>query len=174
MHPLTLTIQKPRGVTIIELLLAVAIIAIVVGMISIFFPKASQDIVTNRQRWLASNLAASKIEDLKKQPYQYLAVASNFPGSAPNCDCTKLSAETDFTNLQYNPAVSPPPWQDVIQSTGTVYRREWCVNYVTLGASGSAPPNCGTDTGAKYVRVHVVWDSGSGSGAFDQEAVIIR
>jgi prepilin-type N-terminal cleavage/methylation domain-containing protein len=158
--------RNQRGVSLIELLLAVAIVSFVVSMLTLFFPKASQNIVNNRHRWGAMSLAVSQIEDLKKQPYSYIDVTPQARFTAPanaTCDC----AAQDFT--------AGIPAEPPIPSTGTAYLRQTCINFVTFTAgSGAATPQCTGDTGSKYIRVRVSWVSGSLASAIDQESVIAR
>src|SRR5262245_24626379 len=116
------------GVSIIELLAAVAIVSILVSMMSLLFPASSKNILRNRQHMSAANLAAAKMEELMKEPYAYLvvtsSVAANFPtgrGTAdPGCQCSK---DINFSNLTAQ--------TDVIPSTGTIYTRSWCINFIT-------------------------------------------
>src|SRR5690349_5293014 len=98
-----MSLKKGRsGATLLEVLLATVIVTIIIVTSALLFPRAAKSITTNRQRFLASNFAASRMQELKTTPYALLdvtdATAANFPVSGigdPNgCDCQQENLST--------------------------------------------------------------------------------
>jgi prepilin-type N-terminal cleavage/methylation domain-containing protein len=155
--------KEHKGVSLIELLIAVALVSVVVAATSLLFPKASQSLVDNRQRLEATTLATGKIDEIKKQPYDYIHVTSTGTYFNANCNC---SAITNFSAF-------PSSSTDVSEFSGIPYTRYACINYVTFAAGGVWTAQCpgNGDTQAKYIRVHVTWKYGANQYVSDQESI---
>jgi prepilin-type N-terminal cleavage/methylation domain-containing protein len=175
--------RRSRGVSLIELLLAVALVASSVAIISTIFPRAAATISNNRRRWVATNYAASKIQELKDRSYAYLEpttpLLANFPvsnvdltGAKGFCDCSRENlSRTEFINSVY--------------SEGNVtYTCYVCINLLDRDGTGwtSYCPNdtvgpTGADKGLKNVRVRVQWGipgSANPPQSIDLESVVTR
>src|ERR1700733_5129934 len=90
-------IAEQDGVTLVELMIAVALISI--GALALFgsFNLVHQSIQTSKAATLASNLAQEKTQIIRQQPYYQILVTTN-----PVTD-------TDFTpNLYYDSGYFPP------------------------------------------------------------------
>ncbi len=146
-------------------------VTISVVMMSLLFPKTSKSIVVNRQRLAATNLAASKIDDIKKVPYLYIdtttaslayfaSITDNI--TTPSCDCSTV---TNFGAL---------PAAEIIPSTGTTYTRYTCINPVAYALGGTSKAQCQGDPGYKYIKVRVTWPSGSDTLFIDQDSVVTQ
>src|ERR1019366_4736940 len=99
-----------RGVTLIELLVAVVMVTFVVAGISTFLPKASRAAVTNQYLTKAKNMATGKIQEIKQLPYAYVDLTPTTgtpfpPGQVPGaagCDCNAANVDPN-TYPQYPP-----------------------------------------------------------------------
>jgi len=164
-----------RGVTLLELLLAVALAVATVAAISILFPKSAANITNNRHRWVASNFAAADIQRLKAQPYAQIPLtnpASFLTTGTTTCDCTidlaGMTPDSTFTE------------------DGVTYTRQSCINLVnqTAGNWASYCPNnpltsypsspTGPDFGLKSVHVRVSWTYGGATQVYDTESLVTR
>jgi Tfp pilus assembly protein FimT len=161
-----------QGVSLLELLIAIAMITSSVVILSLTFPKASATISNNRQHMLASNLASALIQQVKAQPYALLQPSPQALFTAPaaaTCDCSLQ----DFT-----------VWPATASYTedGIAYTRQVCVDFVEpVGGGGwnkycpDGPPiTSGTDKGLKNIRVRVTWTSGTNSHFSEAQSMITR
>src|ERR1700733_14293754 len=116
--PLTL---NQKGVTLIELVIAVSMMAAVVASLSLAFPQVSANMASTRQHALANNLVNAQLQTLKSKPYDFedLTEASLGQFNA-NCDCAAIP------DLSILPATQTP-------MGGTTYKTASCVGYVTPG-----------------------------------------
>ena len=145
------------GASLIEVLAAVVILIGAAALISQVLPKAARSSVNSGQHWMAQQMATSKIEDLKKQTFEYIPVTPNsqFP-SGTNCDCS-------------NPALNFSTLSSFTQTSGpTTYLVGWCINEVSRTGSAltaqcqSASPSAFSDYKNIIVRVEWPWPPASG------------
>ncbi|HVA66483.1 MAG TPA: carboxypeptidase regulatory-like domain-containing protein [Elusimicrobiota bacterium] len=135
-----------RGVTLTELMVAVAILGIgSLGFIGAF-SAISRSLHISRGQTLATNLAQEKIESLKNLSYYELLITT--------------SASTDPAGMTYDTSNYPP---EQISIGGMNFTR---YTYVTMAQvtnnNVSALPNTYPDTGMKEIVIDVVWqDAGS-------------
>lgn len=158
----------------LELLIAVVMVAAAVAVTSLMFPKAAKSLTNNRQRWLAANFAQSRMQELKSLPYGLLpltdpAVGTPFPVSGtgdPGCNCeveTLAGVATDATYTE----------------DGVVFVRKVCTN-LTEGAVGALthcpdnPLTTARDKGLKSIRIVVTWASGNQTYSTEMENLVAR
>jgi hypothetical protein len=156
--------MRQDGVSLVELLLAISLVIGVVITLSLAFPKASANGIQIRQRAVAANLASSKIQILKSQPYDFLdATDTQFPAFNAGCDCRTVDFAS-FANLPSTMTVTD----------GATYTVAACVHVV--GGGGAWPSQCLTsgDTGYKNIVVNVQWTNGSTTYSVTQQSVITR
>lgn len=133
-----------RGVTITELMVAVALLSIgVLGMIGAFggIQKALQ---TSRNATLASSLGQEKMQILRQQSYYQVLITTN------------PAYNTDYSpSIPYDPGYFTP---ETIKEGGIYYQR---TVYVQVARENSGtivvlPPTT-PDTGLKLITVDVLW-----------------
>lgn len=165
-----------KGVTLLELLIAVAMVSITVAMLSLLFPKASKSITNNRQHWLATNFATARIQDLKQQPYSLVTptAAGNYflntnNALPPACDCSSVNWCTLGTALGPDATYT---------EKGITYTRQVCINLADRSGgawTSSCPDNTSaTDKGLKNIWVRVYWVSGSDVFHADEGSLVTR
>jgi prepilin-type N-terminal cleavage/methylation domain-containing protein len=178
---------SPKGVTLLELMIAVVMVSIGLIVVTLVFPKATANISSNRRRVIASNFASSRIQEFKDLPYALViptpATGANFPNSgatistpptAGKCDC---SAE-DLSGAQFQEVSSS------FTESSVTFTRYVCINLVTRNAAGtgwtSYCPNGqiggtnGADQGLKSIRVRVSWVTGKQTNTLDTESMVMR
>ncbi|MFA6002943.1 MAG: carboxypeptidase regulatory-like domain-containing protein, partial [Elusimicrobiota bacterium] len=141
-------IGKSRGVTLTELLVAVALLS--VGVLSFFssFQAITKAITVSRARTLAANLAQEKVESLKNYTYYALLIT------------TSATIDNSFTPALAYDSVNYPP--ETIDIGGTKFQRYTFVslaqvdNNVISTVSYTYP-----DTGMKQLAVTVSWMQGA-------------
>lgn len=172
------------GATLIELLLAVALVGSVASVMSLIFPRSTKADVESRRRWVASQLAMSKIQEIKQRPYSLIPLTQP-PSAAPlyldpaDCDC----AGVDWSLL---PPVATQ-WAGVPATNvgderfagGVRYSLQVCINYVTrnfaLGTWQSSCPGAVTpEPGLKNIRVRVGWGVSPSTYSIETESLAIR
>ncbi|MDE2492092.1 MAG: carboxypeptidase regulatory-like domain-containing protein [Elusimicrobia bacterium] len=137
-----------RGVTITELMVAVAILSI--GILGLFgtFRYINQAIHIARGQTLATNLAQERIESLKNLTYYGLLVTT--------------AAATDNTvdpAVTYDTANYPP---ETIAIGGMTFTRYTYVTMVQVSSDViSAVSSNYPDTGMKQITVSIVWKNGA-------------
>lgn len=141
-------LRDRSGVTLIELMIAAVILAVVsLGLLKVF-GTAQRAIQLSKNKTLASNLAQEKMQVIKQKPY-YEVIATRTP-----------SYHTGFTpTLPYDTAVFP--LESILQG-GVRFER---LTYVTQvkedsGALVTLSPSL-PDTGLKNISVTVIWREGS-------------
>lgn len=143
------------GASLVEVLLAVAILVISVSALSYYYPISMRAIPEARHRNSASALANSKLEQMKMQPYGTVRLlpASNFPNPT-NCDCRTI----DFASATLDPAFS-----ETVVNGPITYQRKVCVNRMQRTVTGDLVPQCNnwSDTGLKNIVVAVSWKTGN-------------
>ena len=174
---------EEAGVSLIELILAVVLMSGAVLGLSLFFPKSNQVLVDSRQSWYATNLATSKIQEIKKSPYSVIPLTGN--GVLPtNCDC----ATANFSTAGFDAATviaSATPAQPLDQTDvhdGISYHTQVCINYVAPGGAATpwapaCPPPVGpanADQGLKNIRVHVTWTFHGDTKNLDMQSIVTR
>ena len=148
-----------KGLTLVELLLAVALVLMVVFTMAYFLPKAMTAASSSRYITTAKNVAAGEIQTLKQQPYDSIALTptANNPviflisgTGSPGCDCNKESVSTI------------PPLPDTTVDNNVTFTRHVCINFVNRPSGGTWSADCptptsSTDLGLKNIRVWVTW-----------------
>jgi hypothetical protein len=171
-----------KGASLIEVMLAVAIVFGMVTTVAMFIPMGSRALTQSRQKWLASNYATSRMQQLTTLTYDSLtptpATNANFPKSglgtgptlAGGCNCSQ-------EDLSLYPVDSSATVDSV------TYSWKFCINLMENVTVVTTPPtwtsHCpdgtsATDYGMKNVRVHVDWTSGSQAHSTDMESMVIR
>lgn len=142
-------ILQIRGVTLIELLVAVALLAMVGLMFGLFAPKASEEYQIGRLRWTANQLAADTLQEIKLKPYALLDLtelnyATAFGGTLPpnGCNCTSA----DFAYL---------PILSMKTTNNTTFATQACVSLTDV--TGQSHCQSFGDTRLKTVFVRVSW-----------------
>jgi len=140
------------------------------------FPRAAKTITHNRQRWIANNFAASRMQELKAQPYAVLPITDSGsyflnagPGGLLPCDCK---------TAKFDNAALPEDAQMV--EDGVTYTRKVCIGLVER--SGSAwkthcpadPLDSSIDKGLKNIRVQVSWKAGPETMSTEMEGMVSR
>jgi len=167
---------------LLELLIAVVFVSVAVTAISLLFPKASASITNNRYRFLASNFAAARIQELKEQPYALIQLtpynAAYFTSNATTaggCDCKAVLNWAALPNAQGAPGPDATYIED-----GVTYTRQVCIDLISLSAGNwnsycpDTANNFVNDTGLKSIKVHVSWTYGSNSYSYDTESQVAR
>ena len=158
-----------EGATLVEVVIAVAMISAAVVVISLVFPNASKDLSNNRFRFLASNFASALIQQTKEQTYSLLAPTPPGPYfGVTQCDCRQV----DFSGL------SP----EAIYSEDSVsYTRKICINLVAYVSGGGwtsycpdTPLTSATDHGIKNIQVRVGWTVGNTAYSTQMESMVTR
>jgi len=136
-----------RGVTLIELMVAVAILSIgVLGLIGAM-GGIQKSIQISKNKTLASNLAQEKMQILKQKNYYQVLVT------------TSPTYDTNYTpNIPYDGGYFPP---ESILEGGVNYRR---LTYIQVAREDSGnivtlPPTT-ADTGMRLITVTVTWGQG--------------
>ena len=165
-------ILNRSGVSLIELILAVVLVTIAVLSLSLFFPRSTQVLVANRQSWYATNLATSKIQEIRKSPYTVIPLTD--PSVLPaNCNCkTAIFSTAGFDNATVIASATPP---QVLAQTDVhnaiTYHTQVCIAYV---APGTWATSCTSDQNLKNIRVRVSWDFKGETKTLDMESVVTR
>jgi prepilin-type N-terminal cleavage/methylation domain-containing protein len=178
--------MNEKGVSLIELLVATALLVVVMSSLSLFFPQASKAAFNSRYIATAKNLVSGKIQEIKQTPYALIpltySAASNssytysfaVSGNGSNgCDCTRENPDTF-------PIVDPA--SDNVIDNGVIFVRRTCVNLVVRNttttpwtwASHCPDGTSATDQGLKNIRVRVTWTSGAQSKSIDAESMVSR
>ena len=152
-HSLFFSLQpsRPRraGVTLVELMIALAILTIgVVGVMGSFqfIQKAIQ---SSKNRTLASNLAQEKMQILKQKVYYQV-----IPTSSPGHNTTDFAPES----IDYDTDYFPP--EDITEA-GVTYTRYTLVQTAMEDSGRIVALSAGApDTGMKLIIVTVVWSQG--------------
>ncbi len=162
------------GASLLELLIAGVMLAIVAVSTSLFFPKAAANLTQNRRQLIASQFAAEKINTLKTQPYPLVeltsATAANFPISgigAGGCDCSREGALT---------GIAPDA---TFSEDGITYTRRVCIHLVEGPPAATWTSYCpdntdATDKGMKNIRVVMSWSTGATARRMEMESLISR
>ena len=172
-------LKTQRGVSLMEALLAVVLFSGVAAIVALTVPSASKAIVSNRHRWVASNLADGKMEDLQKKPYDVLQVTA--PGTAGDyfssitdpggCDCSSvLWASADLMNAT---TLAGQPLSDRVVDNDITYTRAVCINYLQRASPGWQS-DCSADKGVKSIHVHVSWTFAGNAQSIDLQSVVSR
>jgi len=137
--------RRPRGVTLVELMVAVAILTL--GILGFFgaFRFITKGIFVSRARTLATNLAQEKVESLKNLSYYALLIT------------TASAVDSSFSPpITYDTANYP---SETIEIGGITFTRYTFVslaqidNNVISTVSYTYP-----DTGMKRIMVHILWN----------------
>ena len=151
-----------KGVSLIELILAIVVVTCVMVGLSMGFSSASVSMVQNRQQSLAVSLAQDQIAMTKSNPYDLLhTTEEDYPlamaGNA-SCDC----AQADYTRILS---------ATTIAASSTTFTAATCVSFVQYG---TWLPQCTGDTGYKKTMVQVWWSQGNQSGTVTQQSMLLR
>ncbi len=138
-----------RGTTLVELMLAVAILSIIgLGLVGTF-GSVGRAIQFSKNRTLASNLAQEKIQILKEQSFNRVLVTT-----AP-AYLTAFSPAVPYDQGYYTPESILEGGKNFTRYTYVEVTDE---NSGSLVYSGAAP-----DTGMKAITVTVTWSEGTSS-----------
>ena len=145
--------------SLIELVIAVFLMASVVVSLSMAFPKASQNAARTQQRSVATNLAQAQLQIMKSRTYAFTdltdaGVLDN------NCDCSAVG----------DVSVLPSTGTSV---AGTNFSVAPCVHFV-LPPAWTSQCSADGDTGYKHVVVYVSWSSGAQTYVISEESMITR
>lgn len=135
---------SPAGVSLIELIIAIAILAIgILGLIA-GGQYLHRGIQTSKNVGLATNLAQEKIEHLKNISYPELIVT------------TSTAQDSCFPDIYYDTGFFPP---EEIESGGVTFRRLTRVKKVSESISGGLQSLAwnSPDAGLRQIEVSVVW-----------------
>lgn len=136
-----------RGVTLIELMIAVALIGVIsLGVIGVF-SGLSKGIQFSKNKTIAANLAQEQMQIIKQKSFNKVLIttaAAYVPGFG--------------SDVPYDPYYYPP---ETILEGGVTYKRYTYVQ-VALENSGilTYPPSF-ADTGMKAITVSVTWNQGT-------------
>jgi Tfp pilus assembly protein PilV len=170
-----MSLKENSGATLIEVLLAVVLTVLMVSAVAILIPKSATVLTMSRQKWMGSSFAATRIQQIMSQPYDFVQVTpvdlANFPKSGiawtGGCDCSKEDMATY------------PVDSSTVQD-GVTYTSRSCINleeYDTVNSkwiSHCQNNTDATDTGMKNVRVRVEWSLGNKAFSTETESVIRR
>ncbi|MFA5975088.1 MAG: carboxypeptidase-like regulatory domain-containing protein [Elusimicrobiota bacterium] len=138
-----------RGMTLVELMIAISIISISVLAAIGTFRYMSTSLVQSRTKSLASNLGQEQIEKLKNLSYYMLLVT------------TATHSNSNFTPpIAYD--IGNYPSQTIVEG-GVQFIRATRVDFASRnGSAVSVLPWNNSDTGAKKVTVYTLWQSERG------------
>lgn len=155
MGPLTSaprTRARQSGATLVELIVATAIISVAVLGLMGSFGLISRSIQASKSKGIATNLVQEKIESLKDVSYYRLLVTTN-----------PLTETLVTPNFDYDGPAGYYPPEVPLTVGGIQYERRVYVHKVKENASGdlihvdwSEP-----DTGLKEIRVYALWREGN-------------
>ncbi len=137
------------GVTLVELMVAVAVLTVAVVGLMGAFSFIQKGIQAAKNRTMASNLAQEKIQILKQKVYYQVLVTTD-----PAHDPTSFAPEV----LDYDTGYFPP---EEITEAGVTYTRYTYVQVVkeNSGQLEMLAPDT-PDTGMKLITVTVTWSQG--------------
>lgn len=142
-------VRNSRGVTLVELMIAVAIISIGVLCLIGTFAGIQKGIQMTKEKTLANNLAQEKVEALKNTSYYRLLVT------------TQTATDNNFSPVMtYDIG---PHGVETINVGGINFERRVHVRKVSENVSGNLAAQAwnAADTGLKEVLIYVVWKSGA-------------
>lgn len=143
-------IRNSRGVTLVELMVATAIISVgVLGLVGAF-AGIQKGVQITKEKTIANNLAQEKIESLKNISYYRLLVT------------TQTATDSNFSPaMTYD--VAPHGVETPLSVGGINFQRRVIVRKVSENASGNLIDQAwnAADTGLKEVIISVVWKSGN-------------
>ncbi len=139
-------LRRSAGVTLVELMVAMAVITIgVVGSMGTFRYIAAS-IRLSRIRTIAQNLAQEEVESLKNTPYAMLLVTTN-----------TISDNNFDPPIVYDASNYPP--STISMWGGVPLTRAVYVSYAApFGNDISTVSYTSTDPGLKLIRVYVLWN----------------
>jgi len=148
---LSVSVRRRAGVTLVELMIAMAILTIGVIALAQTFAFVQKAVQSSKNRTLGSNLAQEKMQILKQKTYYQVVVTSD---PAHN--------DQDFApeSIAYDTGYFPP---EQLTEGGVVYTRYTYVESLRedSGVVGPVAPNL-PDTGMKRITVTVTWGYGAG------------
>lgn len=139
-------VKNSRGVTLTELMVAMAIVTIgVVGSMGAF-QYITKSIRVSRIRTIATNLGQEKVESLKNLSYSMLLVTTS-----------------TVIDSNFSPAIAYDsgnyPSETLSLWGGTSFKRAVYVAYAdAVGGTISTVPYTSNDTGLKLITVYVLWN----------------
>lgn len=152
---------KNKGVTIVELLVAITILSVVILSYIGSFNSISKALVSSKAKTLANNLAQEKIQILRQMPY-YKVLITPSP-----------SYLTQFSPpVPYDTEYFPP--ENILE--GGIYFTRYtyvCPVDEINGRLEPLPPTA-MDRGLKYIKVSVVYNTGLGDKVFSLNTTIVN
>jgi prepilin-type N-terminal cleavage/methylation domain-containing protein len=110
-------LREEHGFTLIEVLVAVLLLATLTAALATGFVTASKVLLRNDVRQIAQNLAAYEMEAVKNQPYQEVATPAYAVAAIPSPQTTIYTATITATNgtdaTAFNPSASPSQARDI-------------------------------------------------------------
>ncbi len=140
---------KKKGVTLIELMIALALVTIgIIGMVN-SFGFIQKGIQASKNKTLASNLAQEKMQIIKQKVYYQVLVTSD-----PAHNTTDFAPES----IDYDTGYFPP---ENITEAGVTYARYTLVQPAreNSGVMEVLSPST-PDTGLRLITITVVWSQG--------------
>ena len=138
-----------RGVTLVELMIASAIISIGILAMVQSFGFIQKAIQASKNRTLSSNLAQEKMQILKQKEYYQVLVTTD-----PSHNSTDFDPEV----IDYDSGYFPP---EVVSEAGVSYTRYTYVQVVREDSGSMVTlPATTPDTGMKLITVTVTWQQG--------------
>ncbi len=139
--------RRAHGVSLVELMIAVALLAICAIIIMGPFRYLATSSQYAKARTLANNLAQEQVEILKNKSYYSLLVSSSTTND------TRFTPAIDYDNAAYRP--------EPMVEGGMSFTRATRVEYVfQSGPTLTAVPWTSDDTGLKQITVYVMWQAG--------------
>lgn len=115
--------RSVRGLALIELLVAIALMGMVIFFLGAYYPLASLTATRGRDRTAAAHLAAQRLEQIRGRPFTWLTQLNvntqfNFVPGNPNCPLTSTEILT-ATGACYGPADEGPQYTRITTVTTT-------------------------------------------------------
>ena len=157
-----------RGVTLLELLIAVILVIVVVSSLTYLFPTTSRAIVVNRQRMTAGHLAQVLMDRTKKTPFDLLtpSTESNFTASGTGAGGGKCSCSADILNM-------PVTTTNIGNVT---YTQQVCINLMDQTMQSFCPSDPGmanmSNLSLKHIRVRVSWPAATSVSSTELDSMV--
>ncbi|MCS7151068.1 MAG: carboxypeptidase regulatory-like domain-containing protein [Endomicrobia bacterium] len=148
--------KSNKGVTLVELVVAVVILSVTILVFVGSFTNISKSVIASKAKTLATNLAQEKIQILRQMPYHRILVTPS------PMYYTEVSPAVPYDNLYFPP-------ERILE--GGIYFTRYTYVYSVQEVDGEIvplPPGS-PDQGMKCIQISVVYDT-----AFGKKAVTLR